>query len=227
MDLARDAGALLGDRAAELRRVDRAPDADEEHDVGEQAQEVALRHVPHRDHGLEEEVERREQRQRRAERKPAVEILATPPVAVGEPDHGDEVHERERGEAAAPERLVRQRSGRAERRQPGDVRHEPDREQPDHGDRDGHVGERDAVGARSAPGRAARTRAPSSRRARCRGTATARPRSRCARRPQGRARRRATRPTRREPAAEQQVVAATLDHEPDPVSSAVSPPPTA
>ena len=54
MDLARDPRALLGDGAAELGREDRAADADDEHDVGEQAQEVALRHVPHRDDRLEE-----------------------------------------------------------------------------------------------------------------------------------------------------------------------------
>ena len=43
MDLARDAGALLGDGAAELGELDRAPGADEEDDEREHAQEVALR----------------------------------------------------------------------------------------------------------------------------------------------------------------------------------------
>ena len=45
VDLARDARPLLGDRAPELGEADRAPDADEQHAVREQAQEVALRDV--------------------------------------------------------------------------------------------------------------------------------------------------------------------------------------
>ena len=45
MDVARDAGALLGDRAAELGLADRPPDADEQDAVGEQAEEVAREHV--------------------------------------------------------------------------------------------------------------------------------------------------------------------------------------
>src|SRR5437016_578168 len=45
VDLPRDPGTLLGDGAAELRGADRAPDADEQHAVGEHADEVALREV--------------------------------------------------------------------------------------------------------------------------------------------------------------------------------------
>ena len=193
--------------------MDRAPDADEDHHVGDQPQEVALRHVPHREHRLEQQVERGEQREGRAEREPPVEILATPSIAVGEREHGDEIHERERGKAAAPEWLVMQRSGRAERRQPGHVRDEPDR-QHRHGDSRGHVGEREASALDPPPcERGEREHRPAGEHA-----AEARPRL-------GRAlgaldHRRAERegdPRHRhggEPAAEQQVVAPALDHEP-------------
>ena len=52
VDLARDARALLRDGAAELGAADRAPDADEQHAVREQAQEVALRDVAARSSGV-------------------------------------------------------------------------------------------------------------------------------------------------------------------------------
>src|SRR5439155_8700299 len=61
VDLARDPGALLGDRAAELGEADRAPDADQQHAVREQAEEVALRDVARGKERREDVVELREE----------------------------------------------------------------------------------------------------------------------------------------------------------------------
>ena len=52
VDLARHARSLLRDRAPELGEADRAPDADEQHAVGEQAEEVALGDVVARERGV-------------------------------------------------------------------------------------------------------------------------------------------------------------------------------
>ena len=76
VDLARDACTLLGDSASELGELDRAPRADEDDDVREHAQEVALRHVRACEQRLEDEVQRGEQHQREAEREPAREVVA-------------------------------------------------------------------------------------------------------------------------------------------------------
>ena len=101
MDLAGDACALLRDRAAELGRPDRPPDADEQDPVGEEPQEVALRDVVARERRREDGVELGEEPDRRAEGEPAVEILEVGPVAEPEAD--------ERGEAE--QRLERERAG--------------------------------------------------------------------------------------------------------------------
>ena len=94
VDLARDARALLGDGTPELGRPDRAPDADEQDRVGEQPQEVALRDVVARERRREDRVELGEEPDRRAEREPAVEILAVGAVAKPEADEGSEPEQR-------------------------------------------------------------------------------------------------------------------------------------
>ena len=109
MDLARDPRALLGDRAPELGEADRAPHADEEEAVGEQAEEVALRDEVARELGLEHVVQLGEERQGRAEREPAVEVLAVAAVADREADRGGEREQRQ----------DRQRDRQLER--PGDI----------------------------------------------------------------------------------------------------------
>ena len=77
MDLARDARALLRDRAPELGGADRAPDADEQDAVREQAQEVALRDVSRsRTSGVNTECSSAKSASVAAEREPAVEVLA-------------------------------------------------------------------------------------------------------------------------------------------------------
>ena len=97
MDLPRHAGALLGDRAPELGEADRAPDADEQQAVREQAEEVALGDEVAREAGREDVVELGEQRQRGAEREPAVEILASRPVADPEAEHREQREQRQEG----------------------------------------------------------------------------------------------------------------------------------
>ena len=100
VNLARDARAFLGDGAPELSRADRAPDADEQHAVGQQPQEVALRDEGRPGKRREDEVDRREEHQRQTERQPAVQVLVARAEAVAEADHADEVdegHQRERG----------------------------------------------------------------------------------------------------------------------------------
>jgi hypothetical protein len=101
MDLARHAGALLGDGAPEFGAADRAPHADEQDAVGEQTQIVALRHVANADERREEEMQRREQHQRRAEREPAVEVLALQAIAVREPDDREQIEQALRRQHAA------------------------------------------------------------------------------------------------------------------------------
>ena len=93
VDLPRDAGALLGDGAPELGELDRAPGADEDDDVGEHAQEVALRDERAREQRLEDEVQRREEHEREAEREPAREVVAAAHEAHAPADDGDERHE--------------------------------------------------------------------------------------------------------------------------------------
>src|SRR5437764_225344 len=58
---------LLRDRAAELGSADRTLDADEQHAVGEHAEEVALREVGRGRERREEVGERGEEEERRAE----------------------------------------------------------------------------------------------------------------------------------------------------------------
>jgi len=98
MDLARDAGAFLGDRASELREANRAPDADEQDAEGEDAEEVPLRDGPAVDEGREDQVQRREEHQGRAEREPAIEVVAV--IAEPPREAGDraEIEERLRSE---------------------------------------------------------------------------------------------------------------------------------
>ena len=107
MDLARDAGPLLGDRAAELGEADRAPDADEQDGVREQPQEVALRDVVAARAGREDVVQLREERERGAEASQRSRSLPVRAEAQAEADHRDERKERVRGERRRElERLV-------------------------------------------------------------------------------------------------------------------------
>ena len=101
MDLARDACPLLGDGAPELGELNRAPRADEHHDVREHAQEVALGDVVGREQRLKDEVEGREEHQREPEREPPSEVVAAAEEARAPADHG---YERD-------ERLQRERAG--------------------------------------------------------------------------------------------------------------------
>ncbi len=105
VDLARHACALLGDGAAELGEADRAPRADEDQRVREHAQEVALRDVGAREQRLEDEVQRREEHQREAEREPAREVVVALAEALAPADDGDE----------RDQRLQRERAGEVER----------------------------------------------------------------------------------------------------------------
>ena len=73
MDVARDPRALVGDRAPELRLADRAPDADEQHAVRDDAEEVALQHEIARHDRREHEVQVGEDGERRGQTHPAVE----------------------------------------------------------------------------------------------------------------------------------------------------------
>ena len=107
VDLARDARPLVGDGAPELGGADRAPDADEQDAVREQAQEVALRDVVAREQRREDVVQLREERERRGEREPAVEVLAVLPVAEPEAD------QREQARAAPGSRARSSASGGA------------------------------------------------------------------------------------------------------------------
>ena len=94
VDLARDARALLRHRAAELGLEDRPPDPDHEYRVGQQRQEVGLRDLVAAEQGPEDQAQRREEHQRRAEREPAVEVLTTRAEAKPEADDGDQDQER-------------------------------------------------------------------------------------------------------------------------------------
>ena len=93
VDLARDPCALLRDHAPDLGRADRAPDADEQDRVGEEPQEVALRHVLARERRREHRLELGEQPDRRAEGEPAVEVLAVRAVAEAEADERDQAED--------------------------------------------------------------------------------------------------------------------------------------
>ena len=136
MDLARDACALLGDGAPELGELNRAPGADENDDVREHAQEVALRDVRAREQRLEDEMERGEEHEREAEREPAREVVAAACVAQTPADDRDETDERLQGERAGeierlrlPVQRAELRQCRAERAQerPGDEERDPGR----------------------------------------------------------------------------------------------------
>ena len=94
VDLPRDACALLGHRAPELGESNRAPGADENQEVGEHPQEVALRDGGAREQRLEDEVERCEEHEREAEREPAREVVLPLAEALAPTDHGDESDQR-------------------------------------------------------------------------------------------------------------------------------------
>ena len=134
-DLARDACSLLGDRAAELGEPDRAPRADQEHAVCDQAQEIALRHEPAAQKRCEHVVQRREQHQRGAECEPAVEVLALALEPQAEADDGEQVQERLRGECSGQERrclIARAGCDRRERVRRG-AEERPDQQERDAG----------------------------------------------------------------------------------------------
>ena len=95
MDLPGNARSLLGDGPPELGEADRAPHADEQKPVGEQAQKVTLRDEVARDAWRENVVQLGEEGQGRSEGEPAVEILAEPAVTNGEADHRHEREERQ------------------------------------------------------------------------------------------------------------------------------------
>ena len=97
MDLARDPRALLGDCAAELGLTDRSPHACEEHGEGEEAEEVARKHVLAGAQRCEHVVEIREHDQGEGEREPAIEVA--PVAAIAQPEAYDR-DQREDGEQA-------------------------------------------------------------------------------------------------------------------------------
>ena len=146
VDLSRDACALLGHGPAEFGEADRAPDADQQHAVGEQPQEVALRDVAVREQRREDVVQLGEERQSCAEAEPAVEVVPAGAETQAPADHG---HKRE-------QRLDRQRARELERllraHVPGDGRQRGTRllrdapREPEH-DRDGdqHLAERSSA----------------------------------------------------------------------------------
>ena len=96
MNLAGDAGALIGDRPAELRVGDGSPDADQQDPVCEQAQEVALEHVVTGDDRRDHEVELGEEGQSCCETDPAVQVAAVSPVAKREAHESNEPEEGEK-----------------------------------------------------------------------------------------------------------------------------------
>src|SRR5262245_26108605 len=158
VDLARDAGALLRHGAAELRVADRAPHAHEQHRVGEQAQEVALRDVAARELRREDVVELGEQRQRRAQAEPAVEVVAAGPEAEPEADHRHQRQNSASGERGGEQqglvvrvRAVERRECRARLARDAPAQREHD------GDAEQHLAESTPAGAR-ATGREGRRR---------------------------------------------------------------------
>ena len=76
MDLARDACAFLGHGAPELGKADRPPDAGHEDAVRDEPQEVALGDERAGDRGREHVVKLGEERERRGEPEPAVEVVS-------------------------------------------------------------------------------------------------------------------------------------------------------
>ena len=97
VDLARDAGPLLGDGAAELGLADRPRHSGEKHAEREQPQQVAREHVVARPERREHVVEIGEDDERQGQRQPAVEITTVTPVAQPEADDRDEREERQAG----------------------------------------------------------------------------------------------------------------------------------
>ena len=96
VDVPRDARPLVRDGAPELCVADRSPDADDEDPVRENVEEVALeQEVARQDRG-EDEVQVREDRERRREAHPAVEVASMAAIAEPEPDGRDEPERRER-----------------------------------------------------------------------------------------------------------------------------------
>ena len=97
VDLACDPRTFLGDGPPELREPDRAPHADEQDAVRQQAQEVALRDVAAREHGREDVVQLREERQRRGQTDPAVEVVPAGAEAEPPAHHREQREQRLRG----------------------------------------------------------------------------------------------------------------------------------
>ena len=150
MDLPSHPGAFLRDGAAELRRADRAPDADEEDAVREDPKEVAGRDRAVREERRDDIVQRREKEERRPERDPPVEIAAAVAEPQAEADHGDQVEqrlERER-EREQERRLVHVLRG--ERRECGAERYGGRPEDDEH-ERKQEDGQRHDAATRSRP----------------------------------------------------------------------------
>jgi hypothetical protein len=116
VDLAGDARALLRDRASELREANGAPDAHEQDAEAQDAKEVPLRDGSAVDERREDVVQRCEEHQRRAEREPAIEVVAVIAEPPGEADDREEVQECLRGEQPGQHerdaRVLARRSGR-------------------------------------------------------------------------------------------------------------------
>ena len=145
VDLACDAGALLRDRTAELRRADRPPGADEHQREGEEAQVVTGGDVHRPARRGEHEVERREEQKREAQREPPREIVPRLREHSAPADNGEEVEQRlhrERGrEPGRSGGHARQRRQRRQRAAVGA------KEQPHGGERD--RGREDGVAERA------------------------------------------------------------------------------
>jgi DNA-binding NarL/FixJ family response regulator len=100
VNLARDAGSFVGNGPAELGLRDRPPHPDEQGAVRHNPEEITLEDKVARDDRGQDEVQLREQRKRRGQAHPAVEVATVPAVADAEADHSDEPQNREqnRGE---------------------------------------------------------------------------------------------------------------------------------
>ncbi len=138
MDLAGHAGPFLCDRPSELRGANRPPDADEQDSVGDDAQEVALRDDVARELWCEHVVELGEQRHRRPESEPAVEVLSVPAIANREAEPGEQSQEREERERQRHLERPAPTAARVERRErrPSAVQRDPEREQAERDDRE-------------------------------------------------------------------------------------------
>jgi hypothetical protein len=135
VDLTRDPCALLGDRAAELRRRDRAPHPDEQHAERDHAQEVSDRHRGARKERREDAVERGEEAQRRGRRQPAVEVVSAVAIAQPEAEQREEREQRQERKAhREQQRRVRLRRARRERRKVGPERAKAEPEPREHGE---------------------------------------------------------------------------------------------